>query len=238
MCVYVTQTAYIFLPVCVRVSVSVCVYVTQTAYIFLPVCVRVSVSVCVSAGRQGLSPPFPQPLSELGHHLAVGRHVGHVVVALGVLGVVVQLRGVHVRPVGGEGAGLVGHPLRVALRLRAHRVAHDADTLQRWADGVSGWHEGRSRVLTEHRFLPLHRASLRFGRVYGCRPADVAKERGEAVPLRAEGHAERVRGTRGGHIQARQIRQRRVDVHSFHQRFGGQGIRSWPRVVARLLRFR
>ena len=104
---------------------------------------------------QGLSPARSELPGQGLAQVLEGRHLRHVDVLVGVGAVDVQLPGVHLTPVGLEGGVVVGDPLRVAVLVRAHRVAHDADVSQDRVHAVVSGNEGGSRVLAEHRRFPL-----------------------------------------------------------------------------------
>ena len=105
----------------------------------------------------GLSPACPQQLRQALDRRAVWRHFRHVVELFRVTGVHVQLACMHVGKVGPEVCLVEGHPLGVAMLLRANWVAHYRVV------GIDV-----TMKLTERRLLPLklneHKAR-RFKRV-------------------------------------------------------------------------
>ena len=172
---------------------------------------------------QGLSPARSELPGQGLAQVLEGLHLRHVDVLVGVGAVDVQLPGVHLTPVGLEGGVVVGDPLRVAVLVRAHRVAHDADVVQHGVDaGVPG-DDGGPGVLAENGGLP-RQSSSRLPRdvTVPWLHRQVPDEGHEAGPLRAEGHAERVVGTGRGHVQAGQLWNGGVEVHRLHQGVGGQ----------------
>ena len=159
--------------------------------------------------QRGL-PAGPQQLGQAVHGGAVGCHVGHVVPLLGVRAVYVQLSRHHVREVGPEGHGVIGHPLGVAMLRRPNAVAHHGE--------VKASLSGVPDVLTECSLLPRRQRRRRRRR----RGDDVTEERREAGAFHAGVHVQVVVRTDAGCGQSGQFGQGRVQVHQLHESLGGQ----------------